>query len=180
MLAFTSTGWRRAGCTGRHINGWLRAKCSTESGKSFVLPNSLPGWLMILLGHWRERGRGWERHGEQNYFVEILGRLTGDATLEDGWRQIEARLKERFKAKFPLSLYIPTIFFTTGGVPFKKNLDLIMVFKCSQRTLISSFIVPENCGWKFTTTGVKLRVWKQLSGSRHCCSLKILPFVSLW
>lgn len=92
----------------------------------------------------------------------------------------KARLKERFKAKFPLSLYIPTIFFTTGGVPFKKNLDLIMVFKCSQRTLISSFIVPENCGWKFTTIGVKLRVWKQLSGSRHCCSLKILPFVSLW
>ncbi|TNN54417.1 hypothetical protein EYF80_035386 [Liparis tanakae] len=53
MLVFTSTGWRRAGYTGRHINGWLRANCSTESGKSFVLPNSLPGWLVILLGHWR-------------------------------------------------------------------------------------------------------------------------------
>lgn len=50
-LAFTSTGWRRAGYTGRHISGWFRANCSTESGKSFVLPNSLPGWLVILLGH---------------------------------------------------------------------------------------------------------------------------------
>lgn len=51
MLTFTSTGRRRAGYTGRHISGWLRANCSTESGKSLVLPNSLPGWLVILLGH---------------------------------------------------------------------------------------------------------------------------------
>lgn len=154
MLAFTSTGCRRAGYTGRHINGWLRANCSTESGKSFVLPNSLPGWLVILLGHWRER-KELKSYGEK----KEMGELSLNTKLLANWLRHTGRQKQVEAGMNKLMLD----WMTSLNV---RNLSFL-------KSLISSFIVSENFGLKFTAF-IKLGVWKQPHGSRVCC----LPFAS--
>lgn len=144
MLAFTSTGCRRAGYTGRHINGWLRANCSTESGKSFVLPNSLPGWLVILLGHWRER-KELKSYGEEKQMGALL--LNAKWLLAN-WFWHTRRQKQG-----------------EAGTNQRKKDWMTSFFL---KSLISSFIVSENFGLKFTVSLI-LGVWKQSRGSRVCC-----------
>lgn len=48
---FTKRGRRCRGYTGLYMRGCARAKCSTSSGKSLVVPNCRRGWLVVLLGH---------------------------------------------------------------------------------------------------------------------------------
>ncbi|KAG7252122.1 hypothetical protein CRUP_012816 [Coryphaenoides rupestris] len=96
-LARSSTGRRRAGVTGRHIRGWPRANCSTASGKSLVLLNSRPGWLVILLGHWRRRRRMGEGGGgvEGEGVVEVGGEERGEEEEESGRRRGVEEEEER-------------------------------------------------------------------------------------
>lgn len=60
------------------------------------------------------------------------------------------------------TLMLDSHYFPALEVCFPKSCGIIMVLKSSQRTLISSFIVPKNTGWKFQKViCLERALWKQ-------------------